>query len=268
MKVKTILVDDEPWTMEQFLIEFKDRDIELMGTFTKAKEALAYAAEHPIDLALLDVKMPDMNGLTLGKKLKEIKKDMLIIYVSAYEEYIKDAILDVRADYYLLKPYDREDIRDAIERVRHLSRRLSRNVTIRTFGEFDVFVDGRLVVFPNQKAKELLAFCIDRCGEVPMKSIVEALWEERSYDEKVKSLYRKAVASLNATLKEYGVGYIFNHYRGVCHVNGRDFTCDYYEVLHGKCIKDTMFDGKYMSDYSWGEETCGRLCRMAAKYLS
>lgn len=267
MKMKTILVDDEMWSMEQFLFECKERDIDLQGTFTSAKEALSFVTEHEVDLAVLDVKMPDMDGITLGKKLKEMKQDILIIYISAYEKYIKEAILDVKADYYLLKPYSIEDVVDVLEKVRHLSERLRKKVVIRTFGEFDIFVDGRVVEFSSQKAKELIAFCIDCGGEVPMKKIVEALWENRSYDEKVKGLYRKAVVSLNETLKKYGIDYIFCNGRGTCHVNRREFSCDYYEVLDGKNIKETLFDGKYMVNYSWGEDTCGLLCRMALSYL-
>lgn len=269
MKLRTILVDDELWSMEQFELECMNTDIELLGKFESAKEALSFAGTHEIDLALLDVEMPDMNGILLGKKLREIKHDMIVIYVSGYEQYLKEAIFDVKADYYLLKPYSHEDIADILNRARHLSGRLQKKVRVHTFGAFDVFVDGELVKFTNQKAKELFALCIDNCGgEVAMKEAVALLWEGRDYDEKVKGLYRKALTYLRTILKECGVENIFESKRGSCHVNRREISCDYFDVLEGKNIKDTLFDGRYMTNYSWGEETCGRLCRMAADYLA
>ena len=58
-----------------------------------------------------------------------------------------------RADFYLTKPYDRKDIAEAIERARLLSARLKKRVYLRTFGKFDMFVDGQVVHFTNNKAK-------------------------------------------------------------------------------------------------------------------
>lgn len=103
MKLRTILVDDEPWCMEQFEMECTDTNIELLGKFESAKEALGYVGEHGVDLAFLDVEMPEMSGIILGKKLRKIRPDIIVIYISGYEKYLSDAILDVKADYYLLK---------------------------------------------------------------------------------------------------------------------------------------------------------------------
>lgn len=269
MKLRTILVDDELWSLEQFELECRDTDIELTGKFENAKEALFYARDNAVDLAFLDVKLPDMDGILLGKKLREINHDMIVIYISAYEQYIKDAIFDVKADYYLLKPYDHKDITDIINRARYLSGRLQRRVMVRTFGTFDVFVDGQLIEFTNQKAKELFAVCIDRGGgEVMMREAIDLLWEGRTYDNRVKNLYRKAVSYLNMILKEYDAESVFSSGRGSCHVNRQELSCDYFDILAGNSIKDSLFDGRYMTNYSWSEETCGRLCHMASAYLA
>ena len=267
MRIKTILVEDEWWSRDQFCKESRNMDIDLLECFADAETALSYAMQHTVELAFLDVKLPDMDGIVLGRKLRKINRNMLIIYISAYEEYIKEAIVDVKADYYILKPYNAADVADVMERIKYLSGRLRKRVAVRTFGEFDIFVDGELVTFSNQKAKELFALCIDSGGEVTMKRAVEILWENRDYDEKVKCLYRKAVVYLRMMFKEYDMENIFQSARGSCHINREEIFCDYYEVLNGKNIKETLFDGKYMSNYSWGEETCGHLCRMASESL-
>ncbi|MCM1173614.1 MAG: response regulator [Blautia sp.] len=268
MKIRTIIVDDEPWSLRQFEEGLRNTaDIDLRGEFCSAEDALSYAKDHEVDFALLDVRMPDMNGITLGRKLRELRHEMILIYVTGYEEFLKAAILDLRADYFLMKPFDDADVLQMIDRVRHLSGRLQKRVAVRTFGEFDIFVDGHLIEFANQKAKELFALCIDSGGEVTMKRSVDLLWEGRDYDDRVKCLYRKAVIYLHSIFREYGVAGVFGSRRGSCHVNREELLCDYYEVLAGKSIRDTSFDGRYMASYSWGEETCGRLCRMAAEYL-
>lgn len=268
MKIRTIVVDDEMWARRQFEEGLRPvADVELLEMFDNAEKALAYAKRHIIDCALLDVSMPGMNGIALGEKLREINGDMILIYVTGYEEFLKDAILDLRADYFLKKPLNETDMAQMIDRVRYLSARLRKRVAVQTFGEFDIFVDGQLVEFANQKAKELFAICIDSGGEVTMKRSIDLLWEGRGYDDKVKCLYRKAVVYLNTTFREHGVADVFSNRRGSCHVNREEIACDYYEVLDGRSIKDTAFDGRYMAAYSWSEETCGKLCRMAAECL-
>ena len=76
------------------------QDVEIVGKFDHAKDALAYALENPVDFALLDIEMAEMNGIQLGKNLKKINPDMIIIYATAYSEYIAEAILEIGADYY------------------------------------------------------------------------------------------------------------------------------------------------------------------------
>ena len=268
MRLRTIMVDDELWSMEAFAAECRSNDIELKGEFDNSLDALSFVEKNRIDLAFLDVKMPYMDGIDLGRRLKEINPDMIVIFISSHEEYLKQAMVDLKADYFLLKPYNSTDVENVIERARCLSARLRKRVAVRTFGDFDIFVDDTLLEFKNQKAKELFAICIDNeGGEVTMKKVIERLWEGRNYDDKVKRLYRKAVFCLNSVFKHYGVEYIFNNNRGSCHVNRNEIICDYYEVLDGKNIKETLFDGRYMTNYSWSEETCGKLCQMASIHL-
>lgn len=266
--IRAIMVDDEMGNLNRFSHACQDMEIDLVGAFDNALTALRYAVSHPIDFALLDVRMPEMDGITLGRQLRAINPDIILIYLTGYEQYIKEAILDLKADYYVMKPYQMQDMAEVVKRAKYLSGRLKKRVEIRTFGEFDVFVNGTLVEFTNQKAKELLAVCVDRCGgEVAMKRAIDLLWEDRDYDEKVKGLYRKAVSYLNRLFQHYSIEEVFVNVRGSCHVNRYAVLCDYYEVLDGKNISETLFDGRYMSNYSWGEETCGKLCRMAQVYL-
>ena len=102
--MRTIVVDDEELSMRQFEIECAQvREIELVGRFTNPLEALDYARNNTVDFALLDIEMPQMNGIELARRLREIKRDMIIIFVSGYSDYVLDA-LKMKSDYYVFKP--------------------------------------------------------------------------------------------------------------------------------------------------------------------
>ena len=64
--MKTIFVDDELWMLMQFKTECSDiPDIELVGEFTSAEEALEYARKNPVEFALLDIEMPNLEDLRI-----------------------------------------------------------------------------------------------------------------------------------------------------------------------------------------------------------
>lgn len=257
--MKTIIVDDERWALQQLQLELEnEEDIEVAGIFSDSEEALAYAKKHLIDFALLDVRMPGMDGLELGCALRRIHSDIIIIYVSSYPEYFSEAYRNVRADYYMLKPYRSADVKDVLERARLLSKRQKKRVHIRTFGRFDLFIDEQVVQFRNAKAKELLALCVERKGgNVRMEEAIDKLWEGSLVNENVKTRYRKAVAYLNALFAEHRVPDIFISSYGTCHINRDKIACDYYEFLESN--EKPQFFGEYMHEYSWAEETAAWL---------
>ena len=155
--MRVMIVDDERLALRQFALETEDvPGVDVAGAFTNPLEALQFLRENPVDAAFLDIEMPEMNGIVLAEKMREIMPDLVVVFITGYEQYTLDA-LKIKADYYLTKPYDTKDIREVLERAKLLSARQKKRVYIRTFGRFDVFIDGQAVYFSNTKAKELLA---------------------------------------------------------------------------------------------------------------
>ncbi len=252
-----ILVDDEKWAIDQFELECQGiPNVDVVGKFDDPNEALKFVKQSRVEAAFLDVEMPKMNGIELGRRLKELQPEIVIIYITGYSEYINEAILSVKADYYILKPYNREDIEEIMVRATLLCARQKKALSIQTFGHFNVFYKGQIIHFTNAKAKELLALCVDiQGGTLTMERAISILWEDREYDAKVKSLYRKAVIYLNSLFREYNEFKIFENNRGACHINKEEVTCDYFDYLDGKITLGHEFTGEYMYDYSWAEET-------------
>lgn len=258
--MKTIIVDDEPLSVEQFRLECSDvAEIEVAGVFTSPVEALHYAEAHPVEFALLDVEMPGMNGIELAQRLRALHPRMIIIFVSAYSEYVLDA-LRMKGDYYVLKPYSREDILDALTRARLLAKGQEKRVRFHTFGRFEVYIDGVSVHFPNAKSRELLALCVDHNGGmVTMEEAVDKLWPEKDYDSRAKALYRKAVIGIHEVLHKHGADGAFENQRGSCHVVRDRIECDYFEYLDGRDLSECGYHQEYMFEYDWAEETNGWL---------
>ena len=261
-QMRVMIVDDERLALRQFMLETEDiPGIEIAGAFSNPLQALEYLKANPVEAAFLDIEMPELNGIVLAEKMREIYPDLVVIFITGYEQYTLDA-LKVKADYYMTKPYDSRDIREVLERAKLLSARQKKRVYIRTFGRFDLFIDGKAVYFSNTKAKELLALCVDhRGGAVTIEEAADKLWEDRIYDSRVKNLYRKAVMQIRQILSEYGVEEIFSGNRGSCQIDILKVDCDYYELLKGNpdAVREWEITGNYLQEYSWAEETCARL---------
>lgn len=258
--MKTILVDNEP-LMRRKLEEIMRgiREVDVVGSFKNSEKALEYAEENTVEFALLDTEMPVMDGLDLGRKLQKVCPGIVLIYITENTDRLAD-ILKMKADYCIMKPCGRGDIEDAAKRASLLAERQKKQLKVQMFGRFDVFLNGKVLYFKNAKSKELLALCMDRCGgNVSMEEVIDKLWPERVYDEKVKRLYRKAVMNLHGTLNEKGITEFFQTERGSCHISKEEVECDYYTYLVEPEKNGGMFRGEYLFDYSWGEETLANL---------
>ena len=259
--MRTIIVDDDEIAME-LLTQYCDisNGIQLVGTFKDADEALSYVRHNTVDFALLDVEMPGMNGLSLGEKLRSFCPEMVIIYVTGHSKYVID-MLRGKADYCIIKPFEKEDIYDAFERAKLLCERMKKSVRIVTFGRFEVYAGQKAIRFGNSKARELFAYCIHREGAVvSMEEAIDTLWPERIYDDRVKRLYRKAVGAISDTLKEYELQDCFENKRGSCQIHREKMECDLYQFLQGEPLtpmqRERLRTG-YMTEYSWAEERMG-----------
>ncbi|MBM9614461.1 response regulator [Desulfobulbus rhabdoformis] len=87
-------------------------------TFTEEDEAIAYARSHPIDLAILDIKLKKMSGIEVLAMLKEQNANMRAIMLTGYPtmETAREAI-GLGADEYCVKPIDRAELEEKVEQV-------------------------------------------------------------------------------------------------------------------------------------------------------
>ena len=120
LKIKVIIADDNSFIREGMKIILTTFDeFDVVATVEDGQEAVAYCEAHEVDVALMDVRMPNLNGVEAAKRLTErTRTKTLILTTFDDDEYITDAILN-GAKGYLLKNNDPERIRDAIKTVYH-----------------------------------------------------------------------------------------------------------------------------------------------------
>ncbi|MBQ8994863.1 MAG: response regulator [Oscillospiraceae bacterium] len=127
--MRAIIVDDEIIMLNSFQrLSSGIPDLTIVGAFDNPEEAYRFAQANPVDIAFLDVKMPRMNGIELAGALRELRPDILIVFISAYDEYIRDSNR-IGGDYYIVKPYKTETLEIAMDRIRLLAKRQKRIYT-------------------------------------------------------------------------------------------------------------------------------------------
>lgn len=227
-------------------------------TFKSPQRALEYIEKNGKEVGLLvtEVEMDEMNGMELVEKTHAANENIKAVFLTSSPDYALRAF-EVDAIGYLLKPVSPAQLQRQLDKAaRYTAAPAKPRVFIRTFGHFDVFVDGLAVRFSSAKAKELLALLVDRRGGVvTMAQAIGSLWEDRAYDDSVRSLYRNVLQSLRETLAQAGISEIFINTRNSRSVNTTKFECDYYQLLDGKSRGITSFNGTYMEGYPWGVPT-------------
>ncbi len=110
MTLKCAIVDDEPLAVK--LLESyvaKTPFLELAGTYSNAVDAMRGLVDNPVDVAFLDIQMPDLTGMELSKMLPE---DTRVVFTTAFEQYAIDGYRFNALDY-LLKPIAYPDFMQA-----------------------------------------------------------------------------------------------------------------------------------------------------------
>ena len=255
--MKVICVDDEPLAVEYTLGQCALLpEIDEAKGFTDALAALEWLRDHPADLAILDINMPQLDGITLAARIKNASPQTAILFLTAYKVYAFDAY-SVHPAGYLLKPVSREKLAAEIRYACGETRRAApAHVRIKTFGTFDVYVDDRPISFKLAKSKEILAYLVDKQGSgVSRAEAFAAVWEDRLYDRRMQKQLDTYIRSLRETLQEYGIQQIMEMQKGVLRVKPETFACDAYLFYSGDSDTINAYRGEYMSSYSWASMT-------------
>ncbi|CAM4327016.1 response regulator transcription factor [Zobellia roscoffensis] len=220
--MKVLIIEDEPQMLDN-MRQTLEREQYTVETATDFITADAKIGVYDYDCILLDITLPDGNGLELLKRLKKLGKDDGVIIVSA-KDSLDDRIkgLDLGADDYLPKPFHMAELH---ARVRAVVRRRSfdgnkfievGNVSIDPESRL-VKIDAKEITF-NRKEYDIMLYMIANKTRLVTKSaLAEHVWGDHidqtdSFDfiySQIKNL-RKKLSEAKATIEieaVYGVGY-------------------------------------------------------------
>lgn len=251
--MRIIVVDDEKPILQMMQKRLQEVAPESEVTFfDRSTEALEYVKKNEVDVAFLDIRMPVIGGVELAKELKKINPLINVVFCTAYTEYMPAAI-DLHASGYLLKPVTAEAVEKALQNLLHPVEKPMPKIFVRTFGNFDLFVDGVPVLFKSKKSKELLAFLVHKRGSVVNKKEIAAALFGDSYSATTQSYLKRIYKELLEVLTEHGIESIlvkgFNQYA----VETTKFSCDQYDFDRGDPQAINDYTGEYLSQYEWAQ---------------
>jgi two-component SAPR family response regulator len=198
--IRIVVADDELPALRRIgkLLE-SSGEVLVCGLFDRSPALLEHLLTDPspVDLALLDMDMPVLHGLELARRIRECRPEIHIAFLTAHEEFAREAF-EVEALDYLLKPVMQEDVSRMIARIK---KRIAREgdaegkpgqgIAVHGFGPFTVTNEaGEQLRFRNSKGKELLAYLHHHRGKPVSKvHILEELWYGRDMERAQTTLH-------------------------------------------------------------------------------
>ena len=145
--INCIIVEDELPAREElkyFLNE--EKEIKLIAEFDNPLDTLNFLENNTADVIFLDINMPDMNGISLGKIITKMYPDMKIVFITAYKDYAVDAF-EIKAFDYLLKPYSESRIRNLLKSLVNIkNENITNEIKNNNFRKITINMDDRLYV--------------------------------------------------------------------------------------------------------------------------
>ncbi len=147
MKQKLLIADDEPGIVDTMAGYFSSQ-YEVLTAYG-GKEALQKSEKQP-DLILLDINMPDMDGLTLCRKIREHVTCPILFLTARIESADKIIGFQAGADDYIIKPFDLDELGARVAAHLRRERRHRNQAAVRFFGELTIDYSARTVTVDEE----------------------------------------------------------------------------------------------------------------------
>lgn len=179
--IKCIIIDDEQPSIDVLVTLIKQTGaFTLVKTFLDPLEALAFIRADPPELVFMDIKMPRFSGIELAQKIMSLSLPVSIIFITAYEDHVLDALRSCAVDY-LLKPVGITDLWNALDRYQNRFKFKLNNMS-KTSSDNNI----QNLVFRN------------RCGSILVKpEDILFISAEGSYSEINLTREKKVIVTMN-----------------------------------------------------------------------
>lgn len=180
--LRTLIADDEPPARKRLLKMLKplvdEKRLEIVAEACDGIETLELLGKHDIDLLFLDIRMPELDGFDVLKKIKK-EEHPVVIFTTAYDDYALKAF-EANAVDYLLKPIDKKRLTESVGRAEQLNQTVEGKVSedVRLNKLLDWLDHQEAEVSPEKGAKNYMRQISipyrDRILVVPVNRLVSA----------------------------------------------------------------------------------------------
>jgi two-component system KDP operon response regulator KdpE len=220
--LKVLVVDDEPPIRKLLRMGLGTQGYHIIDA-PNAKAALDLMADEP-DLVILDLGLPDMQGLELLRQIRQRREDLPIVVLSSRgDEVAKVEALDLGADDYVTKPFGMEELLARIRAALRHQLQVQGERPVFKLGELSVDLVRRVVKIGGEEVKlspkeyELLRIMVQHAGKVlTHKFLLNQLWSTlvdpqylRVYVRQLRDKIEPDPSRPYYVLTETGIGYRF-----------------------------------------------------------
>ncbi len=284
--LRTILVDDEELSIKRLKkILTECSGIQICNTFSNSLEAYEYIKKNKVDVAFLDISMPDIDGMTFADMLRDTDSNIDVVFITGYDEYAVKAF-ELNALDYLLKPVTCERLQKTLDKIRKKRRYMRENPGIRIslFNGFKIYTtddEGREIKLRSPKTEELFAFIVYK-GTTSREEIVDTLWGGFDFNKALKNINAN-IYYIRKALNSYGLEDCIKTGKKEIGIDAGRITCDLFEferlIKKNKItrIKDSgiyeeaveLYSGGFLNGkgYEWAVEKARHLEKNYAELL-
>lgn len=195
-----VIVEDEfPAREELKYFLPKHKEISLEKEFENPIDSLKYLQENKVDVVFLDINMPELDGMSLGKILTKLNPNIKIIFITAYRDYAAEAF-EIKAFDYLLKPYSEKRITEVLNNLTMIKDN-SPTKEVEKINKVTVFLDEKMVVlsldeiyYIEVSEKESLVYTQN---EIYTSKLKISKWEEILPKNKFYRTHRAYIVNLD-----------------------------------------------------------------------
>lgn len=221
--IKVMIVEDEQRMRQLLCLYMQNEGFEVIEA-ADGRQALEIFQQQPLDLVVLDVMLPYIDGWTVCRQIRQRSQIPIIMLTARGEENDKLFGFDLGADDYVVKPFSPKEL---IARVKALLKRSHGNTSaqdnIMQYGELSINASSRSVTVSRQavaltpKEFDLLLYMASHPGQVfSREQLLQQVWgydfygDSRTVDAHIKNLRNKLGQAGRYIVTVWGVGYKFD----------------------------------------------------------
>lgn len=243
--IKCIVVEDEWYNIEEISRFLENTGIiKVEKKYQNPLKALNEISDVCPQVAFIDIEMPEIDGITLAERLLEKNPEIIIVFITAFNQYAVQAF-DLNALDYIMKPINVERFNKMIQRIqREIKLKeplVSNTLKIKCFDRLEVSIGGKEVKWQRAKAEELFAYLLMNNNKYVSKDIIiENLWSGYEFSKAV-AILQTAVCKIRNVLSKAKQEISIEYSVGKYCLTVKSFVCDYIEfekAIDGYKIKD------------------------------